>query len=157
MQHQVPGKHSTPLPKLGCVSFELLRSEARVLIGWLGFALGLVFLGGGVVGVATHATCGILVPQPGSETSPPSVEAQSLNHWTAKEVPSFLHKAEWYYVVRIHYNLFILHQPMDIWIASTFWLLLITLQWIWLCKYLFKTLFQLLWMYAQMWNCCIIW
>ena len=32
---------------------------------------------------------GILVPQPGIEPLSPAVEAQSLNHWTAKEVPRF--------------------------------------------------------------------
>ena len=31
--------------------------------------------------------CGILVPQPGIEPVPPAVEAQSRNHWTAREVP----------------------------------------------------------------------
>ena len=30
---------------------------------------------------------GILVPQPGMESVPPTVEAQSLNHWTAREFP----------------------------------------------------------------------
>ena len=35
-----------------------------------------------------HSTaCGILVPQPGIEPVPPALEAQSLNHWTAREVP----------------------------------------------------------------------
>ena len=34
-----------------------------------------------------RAACGILVPQPGMEPSPPAVEEQSLNHWTAREVP----------------------------------------------------------------------
>ena len=29
----------------------------------------------------------ILVPQPGIEPMPPEVEAWSLNHWTAREVP----------------------------------------------------------------------
>ena len=29
---------------------------------------------------------GILVPRPGIEPSPPAVEAQSPNHWTAREV-----------------------------------------------------------------------
>ena len=33
------------------------------------------------------AACKILVPQPGIEPLPPAVEAQSLNHWTAREVP----------------------------------------------------------------------
>ena len=27
------------------------------------------------------AACGVLVPQPGIEPMPPTVEAQSLNHW----------------------------------------------------------------------------
>ena len=31
--------------------------------------------------------CGILVPQPGTESVPPAKELQSLNHWTAREVP----------------------------------------------------------------------
>ena len=34
-----------------------------------------------------HASCRILVPRPGNETVPPGLEAQSLNHWTAREVP----------------------------------------------------------------------
>ena len=32
----------------------------------------------------------ILVPQPGIETAPPAMEAQSLNHWTAREEPGEL-------------------------------------------------------------------
>ena len=32
--------------------------------------------------------CGILVPWPGIEPMPPAVDAQSLNHWTAREVPA---------------------------------------------------------------------
>ena len=31
--------------------------------------------------------CGILVPQPGIEPTPPAVEVQSVNHWTTREVP----------------------------------------------------------------------
>ena len=34
-----------------------------------------------------HRACRILVPQPGTEPSPPTVEAWSLNHQTAREVP----------------------------------------------------------------------
>ena len=34
--------------------------------------------------------CGILVPQPGMEPVPPTVGAQSVNHWTIREVPSLL-------------------------------------------------------------------
>ena len=36
--------------------------------------------------------CGLLVPQPGIELVPPVVEAQSPNHWTAREFPSFFLK-----------------------------------------------------------------
>ena len=34
-----------------------------------------------------RAACGILVHRRGIEPMPPAVEAQSLNHWTAREVP----------------------------------------------------------------------
>ena len=34
-----------------------------------------------------HAACGILVPRPGIEPTPPAVEARSPNHWTAREAP----------------------------------------------------------------------
>ena len=33
--------------------------------------------------------CRILVPQPGMEPMTPGVGAQSLNHWTAREVPTW--------------------------------------------------------------------
>ena len=33
--------------------------------------------------------CEILFPQPGIEPAPPAVEAQSLNHCTAREVPGY--------------------------------------------------------------------
>ena len=35
-----------------------------------------------------HATCRILVPWPWMEPVPPTAEAQSLNHWTTREVPT---------------------------------------------------------------------
>ena len=35
-----------------------------------------------------HMTCWILVPQPGIEPSPPTLELLSLNHWTPREVLS---------------------------------------------------------------------
>ena len=35
-----------------------------------------------------HAACRVLVPWPGIEPGPPASGAQSLNHWTAREVPS---------------------------------------------------------------------
>ena len=34
-----------------------------------------------------HTACGILVAQPGIKAMPPAVEALSLSHWTAREVP----------------------------------------------------------------------
>ena len=34
-----------------------------------------------------HTACGILVPRPGIEPVPLAVEAQSPNHWTAREFP----------------------------------------------------------------------
>ena len=34
-----------------------------------------------------RVTCGILVPQPGIEPTPPAVEEWSLNRWTATEIP----------------------------------------------------------------------
>ena len=35
-----------------------------------------------------HCTaCGILVPRADIEPEPPALEAQSLNHWTAREIP----------------------------------------------------------------------
>ena len=34
--------------------------------------------------------CGILVPQPGIEPAPLALEGEVFNHWTAKEVPSFV-------------------------------------------------------------------
>ena len=40
-----------------------------------------------VYGVLTLGECRLSVPQPGIELMPPAVEAQSLNHWTAKEIP----------------------------------------------------------------------
>ena len=34
-----------------------------------------------------HAACGILVPRAGIKPVPSALEAQSLNHWSAREVP----------------------------------------------------------------------
>ena len=34
-----------------------------------------------------HEGCGILVPRPGVEPSPPALEALSLNHWIARGIP----------------------------------------------------------------------
>ena len=54
----------------------------------MGFLFGLVLF---CFFLATpHSARGILVPQPGMEPTPPAVEAQSLNHWTARVVPGRL-------------------------------------------------------------------
>ena len=37
-----------------------------------------------------RAACGSLVPLPGIEPASPTVEVQSLNHWTTREVPHYL-------------------------------------------------------------------
>ena len=34
-----------------------------------------------------RTSCGLLVPPPGIEPTPPALEAQSLNHWTTREAP----------------------------------------------------------------------
>ena len=38
---------------------------------------------------------GILIPQPGIEPMPPAVEAQSLNHWTARETSDHFRYFMW--------------------------------------------------------------
>ena len=40
----------------------------------------------------SRAACGILVPRPGMELAPPALEAQSLNHWTARKSPGIFFK-----------------------------------------------------------------
>lgn len=44
------------------------------------------FLGGGG---PCHTECGILVPRPGNESTPPVMEVQSLNCWTTRQAPNF--------------------------------------------------------------------
>ena len=51
------------------------------------------------------AACRILDPQPGIEPAPPALEAWSLNHWTAMEVP-----IPWFLVHTIHWVNFCLLQ-----------------------------------------------
>ena len=36
-----------------------------------------------------HSVCGVLVPWPGIEPTPPEVEVQNLNHWITREMPTF--------------------------------------------------------------------
>ena len=42
--------------------------------------------------------CGILVSQPGIKPVPPALEAWSLNHWTAREVPQGLFLKDKYFI-----------------------------------------------------------
>ena len=43
-----------------------------------------------------HWACGIFVPPPGIESAPPTVEAQSFNHWTTRESPrAFSKRSNW--------------------------------------------------------------
>ena len=64
----------------------LVRSLEKILTKTqLGSGFFLLFL---FCFVLLHcAVCGILVPRPGIKPMPPAVEAQSLNHWTSREVP----------------------------------------------------------------------
>ena len=55
-------------------------SIRSTLLGKFHFII--IFLGGECA--VQHV--GILVPRPGFKPVPPAVEAQSLNHWTAREV-----------------------------------------------------------------------
>ncbi|XP_073665439.1 solute carrier family 22 member 18 isoform X11 [Tursiops truncatus] len=50
------------------------------------------------------AACGILVPQPGIEPVPPAAEAQSLNHWTAREVPVMCIVIKFFTTLNIYQN-----------------------------------------------------
>ena len=49
-----------------------------------------------------RVACGILVPQSGTEPRPPVLEARSLNHWTAGEVPD-LHSS-FFFFFKEHWN-----------------------------------------------------
>ena len=54
------------------------------------------------------AAHGILVLQPGIEPMHPALEARSLNHWTAKEVPSECYNEYTQEVQRLAQNLCVL-------------------------------------------------
>ena len=60
-----------------------------------------------------HAACGILVPRPGIEPAPPALEAQSLNHWTAREVPRWLF---FFFLADIHFSFLFIY----IWLCWVF-------------------------------------
>ena len=44
--------------------------------------------------------CGTLVPWPGIKPAPPGGEAQSLNHWTTREVPKTLSLGSFIYMLK---------------------------------------------------------
>ena len=62
------------LPALGLMGF-LLKCTSFIVV---------------MCGLSCPVACGIFIPQPGIEPVPPTVPAQSLNHWTAREVPVFI-------------------------------------------------------------------
>ena len=50
-----------------------------------------IFYSGCTIFWLYHATCGILVPQPGIKPGPLAVRALSPNHWTTREFPWLHH------------------------------------------------------------------
>lgn len=48
-----------------------------------------ILLGFTLFFLANHTARGLLIPQPEMESETPAMEAQSLNSWTAREVPGF--------------------------------------------------------------------
>ena len=68
---------------LSCLTFtQLLESVGLCLLYESGVFQPPAFWGPHCV------ACRILVPQPGIKSMPPAVEAWSLNHWSAREIPS---------------------------------------------------------------------
>ena len=66
-----------------------------------------------------HVACGILVPRPGIKPMSPALEAQSLNHWTTREVPVNPSSLSVFYMIvcicESHTpNLSLLHHPSSI-------------------------------------------
>ena len=63
----------------------LFSTSLRGRRGFWGFFFCFVFI---VLNIWLHrAACRIVIPLPGIKHVPPAAEAQSLNHWTAREVP----------------------------------------------------------------------
>ena len=98
---QEAGKSKIKVPTESLVRGHFLLSVLGVLTWQKGkgdfWGLSLIFLWCGA-GRGRHTLwhVRILVPQPGVEPVPPAVEAQSLNHWTARQVPDS--------VIHIHFR-----------------------------------------------------
>ena len=61
---------------------------------------------------------------------------------------SFLLKAQLYIPLYVHATFCLsVHLSVDIWAASTCWLLKVMLPWTWMHKYLFKSMLSMLWEY----------
>ena len=75
-------------------------------------------------------------------------------HVSANDTITFLFMAQWYSVVYM-YHIFIYTSGVGH-LDSVSWLLLIVLQWILGCMYLFEFVLLFFWIYAQEWNCWII-
>ena len=58
------------------------RPFLRSLLNLLQYCFCFMFFG--------YEACGILAPRPGVEPCAPCIGRQSLNHWTAREVPSLI-------------------------------------------------------------------
>ena len=82
-QQAVTGCYSRCFHSAHSWGHQVLGSRGRA---WQSINNKFLFWGGGFGG-AHCAACGILVPHPGIEPTPPAVEVQSLNRWTAREVP----------------------------------------------------------------------
>ena len=83
----------TSCQESGRVRSELIQQIYLITVGFFCFALVWYFF----VSLVFYfifcfwlhcAAYGILGPEPGMESSPPAVEAWSLNHWTTREVSS---------------------------------------------------------------------
>ena len=65
-----------------CFFFFFNMDHFKSFMNFLHYCLSLVFWFFG------HEACGILATQPRTDPTPPCIGRQSLNYWTAKEVPT---------------------------------------------------------------------
>ena len=83
----------------------------------------------------------VKLPWLGIEPLPPTVKAQSLNHWTTRDVP----------MSHFLYPLICWHR-----FVSVSWLWWIILPWTQGCRYLLRHWFCFLWIYTKKWDCWIL-